>query len=155
MGRDSSVGITTRYGVDGPEIESRWGARFSATVQTGPWAHLTSCTMGTGCLPGVRRQGRGVDHPNHIVSTATPLIPLWAFVACSRVNFSITCTVNKQATSMACSDQCEWLGRKKRNYSLHKTCYCKAAPFCLLNYFRTTGVYVPKSQKLCTAQRSK
>ena len=32
-GRDSSVGIATRYGLDGQGIESRWGARFSATVQ--------------------------------------------------------------------------------------------------------------------------
>ena len=35
MGRDSSVGIATGYGLDGPGIESRWEARFSAPVQTG------------------------------------------------------------------------------------------------------------------------
>jgi len=29
-GPDSSVGIATDYGLDGPGIESRWGARFSA-----------------------------------------------------------------------------------------------------------------------------
>ena len=28
MGRDSSVGIATRYGLDGPGIESRWGRDF-------------------------------------------------------------------------------------------------------------------------------
>jgi hypothetical protein len=28
VGRDSSVGIPTRYGLDGPEIESRWGRDF-------------------------------------------------------------------------------------------------------------------------------
>jgi hypothetical protein len=28
VGRDSSVGIATRYGLDGPEIESRWGRDF-------------------------------------------------------------------------------------------------------------------------------
>ena len=28
MGRDSSVGIATRYGLDGPGIESRWGQDF-------------------------------------------------------------------------------------------------------------------------------
>jgi len=27
-GRDSAVGITTRYGLDGPGIESRWGRDF-------------------------------------------------------------------------------------------------------------------------------
>jgi len=39
------------------------GARFSAPVQTGPGAHLASYMMGTGCFPGVKRPGRGVDHP--------------------------------------------------------------------------------------------
>ena len=61
-GRDSLVGIATRYELDGPGIESRWGVRFSAPVQTGPGAHPASCTMGTGYLPGVKRPGRGVDH---------------------------------------------------------------------------------------------
>ena len=62
-GRDSSVGIATSYGLDGPGIESWWGARFSAPVQTGPGAYPTSCTMGTGSFPGVKRPGRGADHP--------------------------------------------------------------------------------------------
>ena len=33
------IGIATGYGLDGPGIESRWGARFSAPVQTGLGAH--------------------------------------------------------------------------------------------------------------------
>ena len=64
-GSDSSVGIATRYGLDGPKIESPWGARFSAPVQTGPGAHPASYTMGTWSFPGVKRPGRGVDHPPH------------------------------------------------------------------------------------------
>jgi hypothetical protein len=60
MGRDSSVGIATRYGLG---IESRWGSRFSASVQTVPGAHPASYTMGTGPFPVVKRPGRGVDHP--------------------------------------------------------------------------------------------
>jgi hypothetical protein len=63
MGRDSSVGIATGYGLDGPGIESRWEARFFAQVQTGPEAHPASCTMGTGSFPGVKRPGRGAYHP--------------------------------------------------------------------------------------------
>jgi hypothetical protein len=39
------------------------GARFSAPVQIGPGAHKASCTMGTGSFPGVKRPGRGADHP--------------------------------------------------------------------------------------------
>ena len=46
MGRDSSVGIATRYGLDGPGIEYRWRARFSAPVLTGPGAYPASYTMG-------------------------------------------------------------------------------------------------------------
>jgi hypothetical protein len=65
-GRDSSVGIATRYGLEGPGIESRCGARFSTPVQTGPGAHPASYTMGTGSFPGVKRPGRGLDHPSHL-----------------------------------------------------------------------------------------
>jgi len=39
------------------------GVRFSAPVQTGPGAHPASDTMGTGSFSGVKRPGRGVDHP--------------------------------------------------------------------------------------------
>ena len=41
VGRDSSVGIATCHGLDGPGIESRWGARFSAPIQTGPVARAS------------------------------------------------------------------------------------------------------------------
>ena len=44
---DSSVGIATRYGLDGPRIESRWWARISIPIQTGSEAHSVSYTMGT------------------------------------------------------------------------------------------------------------
>ena len=63
MGRDSLVDITTRYGLDGPGIESRWEQRFSAPVQTGPGTYPASCTMGTESFPGVKRPGRDADHP--------------------------------------------------------------------------------------------
>ena len=84
MGRDSSFGIATGYGLDGPGIESRWGARFSAPVQTGPGAHPASCTMGTGSFPGVK-SSRGVTLTPHPLlvpwsrkSRAIPQRPLWA-----------------------------------------------------------------------------
>jgi len=38
-------------------------ARFSAPVQTGPGAYPASYTTGTGSFPGVKRPGRGVNHP--------------------------------------------------------------------------------------------
>ena len=60
-GPGSVVGIATGYGLGGPGIESRWGARFSAPVQTGPVAHSASCTMRTGSFPAIKRPGRDAD----------------------------------------------------------------------------------------------
>jgi hypothetical protein len=62
-GRDSVVDIANCYGLDGPGIESRWGTKFFAPVQTDSEAHPASYTMGTGSFPGVKRPGRGVGHP--------------------------------------------------------------------------------------------
>jgi hypothetical protein len=59
----SSVSIETGYGLDGPGFKSQWGARFFAHIQTGLEAHPASCTMGTVSFPGVKRPGRGADHP--------------------------------------------------------------------------------------------
>jgi len=61
-GLGSVVGIATGYGLDGPGIESRWGVRFSAPVQTGPGAHPASYVMGTGSFPGDKeRPGRDAE----------------------------------------------------------------------------------------------
>jgi hypothetical protein len=69
------------------------GTRFSVPVHTGPGAHPASYTMDTGSFPGVR--GRGVAltiHP-HLAprskSRAVPQLPLFDFVACYRMNFTL------------------------------------------------------------------
>ena len=61
--RDSSVGIVTRYRLDGTGIESRWEARFFAPVQTGAGAQAASYAMGIWSFPGIKRPERGADHP--------------------------------------------------------------------------------------------
>jgi hypothetical protein len=57
------VGIATTLvaGRSGDRIPV--GARFPAPIQTGPGAYPASCTMGTVSFPGVKRPGRGIDHP--------------------------------------------------------------------------------------------
>ena len=96
MGRDSSVGIATGYGLDGPEIESLWRTRFSAPVQTGPGANPASCTMGTGSFTGVK-SGRGVTLTPHLhlvpwsrKNRTIPLLPLWAVLPVQSLS---ACTV--------------------------------------------------------------
>ena len=80
--RDSSVGIATGYGLDGPGIESRWEARFSAPVQTGPEAHPASYKMGTGSFPGVQRPGRGVDHTPSSSAKVKERVELYLYSSC-------------------------------------------------------------------------
>jgi hypothetical protein len=64
VSRYSTVSIATRFWLDGPGIEFRLRAGFSASFQTGTGAQPTSCTMGTGSPSrGVKRPRRGVDHP--------------------------------------------------------------------------------------------
>jgi hypothetical protein len=63
VGQGSSGSIATRYGLDGPGINSCWGARCSAPVHTGLGAHPASYTMGIGSFPTVRQPGHG-NHPS-------------------------------------------------------------------------------------------
>jgi hypothetical protein len=63
MGRDSAVGIPTELWVGGSGDRIPVEATYSAPVQSGPGAHPASCTMGIRSFPGVKRSGRGVDHP--------------------------------------------------------------------------------------------
>jgi hypothetical protein len=62
VGRDSSVGIATCYGLyeAGDRIPGGGGARFSAPARTGRGAHPASCTMGTEFLCGGGGGGKAV-----------------------------------------------------------------------------------------------
>jgi hypothetical protein len=61
VGRGSAVGIKTRYGLDGPGIESRWGEIF-CNLPDRPGAHPPYCTMGIGSFRDIMWPGCGVDH---------------------------------------------------------------------------------------------
>jgi hypothetical protein len=60
MSRDSSVGITTRYGLDRPGIEYQWGEIF----RTLPCGLPSPLYNGYRIFPGVNLPGCCVDHPN-------------------------------------------------------------------------------------------
>jgi len=87
MGRDSVVGIVTRYELDGPGIECRW--RFFRTRPKrlcGPTSLVQNGYSFS--FLGVRWRWRGVEHPFPPSAEAVLLLPLWAFMACSTVNFT-------------------------------------------------------------------
>jgi hypothetical protein len=103
-GPGSVVGIVTGYRLGGWGIETRWRARFSAPIQTGPGAHPACCTMGTGSFLGVK-SGQGVTLTPHPLLVpwsrkggTIPLLllravrPVQSLSACARVHFTFTFT---------------------------------------------------------------
>ena len=95
MGRDSFLSLysellRTRRNRDRIPV----AGRFSAPIQTGPGSHPDSKTMGTGSYPGVKRPGRGVDHPSRSSAEVKERLKLyiyfffWAFLDSSNVNFT-------------------------------------------------------------------
>ena len=80
--RDSSVGIATSYGRDGPGVESLWGRDFPHPSRPALGAHPASYTMNTGSFLGVKRPGRGADHPpsiycrGYLYSSSVPSWPV-------------------------------------------------------------------------------
>ena len=61
--RDSSVGIATNYGMDGPGIETVGGEIFYSRPER-PWGPPSLLHNGDRVFPGGKqRPGRGVDYP--------------------------------------------------------------------------------------------
>ena len=78
------------------------GVRFSSLGQTGPGDHPLSSIMGTESFPGVKRPRRDVDQPPPTSAKSEEraqlsLLPLWAFLARSRVNFALLSLVQRIA----------------------------------------------------------
>ena len=61
--QDSVVIVATRYRLDGPEIESLWGVRFSIHIQTSHGAFQLPIHGVLGLIPGVEWLGCGDNHP--------------------------------------------------------------------------------------------
>ena len=62
----SSVGIATCYRLDGPGIESRWGRDFPHPSRPALGPTRSPIQWVPALFPGVKRPGRGVDHPPHL-----------------------------------------------------------------------------------------
>jgi hypothetical protein len=75
-------------------------------------------TMGSGSFPGIKRPGRGVNHPPPSSAEVEERIEiyiyslLWVFMACSRVNFTFTFVID-----VSWNDQC-WVSRKCKAISI-------------------------------------
>ena len=63
MGRDSSVGISNRHGLDGKGIECRWGRDFSQLSPPVLGPTQPPIKWVSGLFPEVMRPKSGVNHP--------------------------------------------------------------------------------------------
>jgi hypothetical protein len=79
VGQDSSVGIASRYGPDSSGIESWLGGEIFRTRPDRPWAP-----------PSLLYSGYRVFPRGKVAGAWRWLLSLWAFVACSRENFTFT-----------------------------------------------------------------
>jgi len=137
VGRYSSVGIATGYGLDGPRIEFRWRARFSVPVQTGPGAHPATYAMGSGSLSGIKRPGRRVYQQHHLAKRLKKewsyiSTPLNEFVTTSRVTLAIFPLPD--TNKITHQTQCFQLSQSKTHYLCwRKSQDLRAAVNCTVN----------------------
>jgi hypothetical protein len=75
--RDSSVGIATRYELDGSEIESRWGGVDFPNRFSGLPSHLYN---GYPVIPGSKVTG--VNHPLPSTVEVIERVELYIFLLC-------------------------------------------------------------------------
>jgi len=66
LGRDSVVGVATRYGLDGPGIENWWGQEFPLQSRPALASNQPHVQWVPGLFLGFKVPGRGVDHPPHL-----------------------------------------------------------------------------------------
>ena len=97
-GRNIVVSIATRYGLDGLVVESRWQRDFPHL--SGPALGLTQPPVQRvlGIFPvGLSSQGTTLTTQLYLApkSRAIPLLPLWVFMAYSRVDliFFFRCSI--------------------------------------------------------------
>jgi hypothetical protein len=84
------------FGLDSPEIEYAGGGEIFRTRPDRHWGPPSVLYFGSWSFRGLKRSGRGVDHPPHLAPrlkkenrAIRPLL-LWAFMAGYRLTFTFT-----------------------------------------------------------------
>ena len=95
LGRDGSVSIAIRYGLDGPGIESQLEVEIFRTRPDRPCGPRSLIYSGYRIFPGGKEAGAWRWPPTPSTAEVKERVelylysPLWAFVDCSRVKFTL------------------------------------------------------------------
>jgi hypothetical protein len=96
VGRDSSVGVATRYGLDGRE-SNPCGGEFFRTRPDGPWGQPILLHTGYRVFPGGKPDGAWRWTPTasstEVEGSAIYLLPLCTIVACQNFTFTFNVTI--------------------------------------------------------------
>jgi len=79
MGRDSSVGITTHYELDGPAIESRWELRFFHTRPNRPWSPPSLLYNGYRFFPEGKAAGAWLWPPTPSIAEVKERVEIYIY----------------------------------------------------------------------------
>jgi hypothetical protein len=144
QGRDSSVGIATRYGLDGPGIESRWERDFSQPSRPAMGPTQPSVQWVPGLFSGVMRPGRGVDHPPSSSTRVkesvelylySPSGPSWPVVGRALPLLYFTFFLPQHLLGRAENPRSAWTGRGCKlalpERESHMSLQCYQAPYYL------------------------
>jgi hypothetical protein len=66
VGRDTAVGIATRYALVDPGIDYRWQRDFPHLSRLALGPTQPPIQLVPGLFPGVKRPGRGFDHSSYL-----------------------------------------------------------------------------------------
>ena len=121
--RDSSVGRATRYGMDGPGIESRWGEIFRTSPDR-PWGPPILLHNGYWVFPGGEAAGAWRRPPTpssaevkERVELHVHLLHLWAFVTCYGLTFAFTILQSDLCCLSVSCCEAEWARQLMQCYS--------------------------------------
>ena len=87
MGWDNVDGMATRYVLDGPGIESRWGRGFTHLTRRALGPTLSAVKLIPGFFPILNPPPSSAVVKQEVV--IYPLLPLTAFMASSRVELTL------------------------------------------------------------------
>jgi hypothetical protein len=121
VGRDSSVDIATRYELDDPRIEPRYRRYFP---------HLSRPVVGPTQPPiqlyrvsfqGVKRSGRGFDHPSSSSAEVKERVELCISMACQRANINYAvCCMHQFVSFISCGTVQLWPCSVTTNVTVQK-----------------------------------